>query len=296
MSRRWASWIHDSLEPTEGEVDRVRYGLPPKLLDDLRQATTPSEDEVASLLRNRAAWNELQAQRRWRVRGLPISLGMALAGAAALALFLRPVPYGAPPVPLQTAFVAPVLQLGPSIDGKARGQLALKRANEDGTEVALLDGSVTFEVDPEGRYRHLVVVAGDTEVEVKGTVFTVSRGGEGTAVSVERGVVEVRHKGQVAATLTAGQAWAEPRAVAVAPPPVELASEPEVVAEAPRAVSRPVRGEAAWAAIQRAHEADEDRRQLLGAIDAWLEAYSDSALAPKVKALRARVVAELEAQ
>jgi ferric-dicitrate binding protein FerR (iron transport regulator) len=124
--------------------------------------------------------------------------------------------------------------------------------------VRLLRGSVECDVvhDPQRRF---VVEVGAVEVVVKGTRFTVSSGvrssgapadreaeaPEQLAVSVERGLVEVRQPpDRVLALLSAGQRWSSDGRRPPAPAPIEeaspaLASGPEPEAPAPPAVPLP---------------------------------------------------------
>jgi transmembrane sensor len=128
--------------------------------------------------------------------------------------------------------------------------------------VRLLRGSVECEVvhDPERRF---VVEVGRVEVVVKGTLFTVSSGvrssraasdmeaetpEEQLAVSVERGLVEVRHPpDRVLALLGAGQRWSSDGRSSPATAPLEveappaLESKPKPEAPAPPAAARPRR-------------------------------------------------------
>jgi hypothetical protein len=90
--------------------------------------------------------------------------------------------------------------------------------------VRLWDGAVTIEVDPLLPTERLRVQVGDGEVEVRGTVFTVTaRADHLVHVGVSRGRVEVRPAGTAAMVLDDGSAW---RAAPVAEVAPALASPP----------------------------------------------------------------------
>lgn len=242
----WAEELHARLEPTplagrdprapgwarvtdpsDTEVARVTTTPLPGFLAVL---TAPTDAEVHALLLRRA---ELVGARRQRWLPIVASAGVlaTAATAAVLAITLWPTSdagYGTPDLAQgATAMVAPsdVVDLGPSIDlmahpvaGAAVPRVHIAAADSDGTVVDVLDGGTRFSVDPTGSYRNLTVRAGDVEVRVKGTVFTVDHVDDAVHVAVERGVVEVSTpSGQF--ELAAGERWTSiPDTVASADP------------------------------------------------------------------------------
>jgi len=105
------------------------------------------------------------------------------------------------------------------------------------------NGSVRFEVAKLGADDRFVVRTVDSEVEVRGTVFTVAVvspearcGATPTRVSVREGVVVVRHAGTTA-TLLAGDTWPRCEAAPPAAPPATVtapvATTPAPIAPAP---------------------------------------------------------------
>lgn len=86
---------------------------------------------------------------------------------------------------------------------------AVRLVNDSKNEVRveLERGEATFEVSKRPS-RKFIVAAGDVEVKVVGTRFTVNHSAAGVDVSVERGIVEVTLSGKTV-RLTAGQKWSE---------------------------------------------------------------------------------------
>lgn len=226
--------------PTPGELDRVVPAAPDL---SLAAASAPTDDEVSRLVHGAIpeawqAWTEpsdLEVQRLvarhselldrrprgWRP-GLVLGGGaaglVAAAAAIGLTLALPADTYGTPELVLgEASTLSPteVVDLGPSIDlsvhalpdRTAPPRVRLARADAEQTVLDVLDGGTRFVVDPGGLHRHLTVRAGDVEVVVKGTVFTVDALGDDlVAVGVERGRVQVTDPTGTR-FLTAGQAW-----------------------------------------------------------------------------------------
>ena len=78
--------------------------------------------------------------------------------------------------------------------------------DDHATVVTLERGEVAFHVAPREKDRPFLVEAGDVHVRVVGTEFTVRRVGVSAAVSVRRGVVEVREHDELT-RLKAGEQW-----------------------------------------------------------------------------------------
>ena len=94
---------------------------------------------------------------------------------------------------------------GSTIDADADADVELVTKQRDLVRIALHDGTATFDVtrDPERRF---VVVAGDVEVRVIGTRFSVTRTAAEVSVAVTRGLVEVAI-GDDVRRLAAGERW-----------------------------------------------------------------------------------------
>lgn len=77
-----------------------------------------------------------------------------------------------------------------------------------GETVRLYEGTVQLSVLPLPAGERFRVVVGDGEVEVRGTIFTVAAAADQLrSVTVQRGVVEVRTRGQGSVVLQAGDSW-----------------------------------------------------------------------------------------
>ena len=144
-----------------------------------------------------------------------------------------PIAYGVPPIRIGTTTrvnSGTALAFGPSIQMDASATIRVRQANESGTVIDLNEGTVHFDVDPVGEYRHLQIQAGEVVIRVKGTVFDVHREGGSVDVTVERGAVLVAHNGQET-LVTTQQSWSNrsPKRLPPVAPPVPLA-EP-IVAE-----------------------------------------------------------------
>lgn len=304
---RWPDWIRRALEPTPAELDP---GPPEDLLEIARAATAPLDDELMALrappypsaVRLAIPWTAL-----WG--------GLALAAAVLLLVWLWPAPAPELGVGTELALSGATHQLGPSIQLRGIGTASVEARTATGARVRVQGGGVRFDVDPNGPQRALVVLAGEVEVSVRGTVFDVFYVHERAAVHVVRGSVQVRAAG-VEQVLEAGQSWSEevPEAevVAVAPPPpapepvcpVCVAPAPvasPAVAEAPLEVEPeppldlppPVPPALQFAELLDRAEAEDRAGPLLGAIDQFLEDHPTSALGEEAEALRLEVGARI---
>ena len=222
---RYTDWIPKAVTPTPDEVSRVTDPLGVDLREAARDATAPTSDEVHRLMMSRARVRakldaELEAQHEGWSWGRPAVLGTAgLLAAAAMAMVMvgggEPT-YGDVALSIGEVHALSsntVLELGPAIDVTATGQLRIDQADARGTFVTLIDGTASFDVEPGADFRHLVVRAGDTEVEVKGTLFDVTMVNGEVGVVVDHGLVEVRHAGE-AFYLATGEQWTVPEMAA----------------------------------------------------------------------------------
>lgn len=96
-------------------------------------------------------------------------------------------------------------KLSPGVDALSDGKSVLKM---DGAKIRLVSGDVTFTVAPRNTSDKLVVVAGDLEVTVIGTVFrVVNKTGE-TRVWLQKGSVSIT-QGKVSKVLKPSEVWPE---------------------------------------------------------------------------------------
>ena len=161
-------------------------------------------------------WANIEARvgvRPRRRRIYALSLLLACTGAAAVWVLL-PRYLSAP----ERIFVTQSAPMQFSLDDGSQLQLSpasdvrwVDRRKSSDVRLQILRGNARFEIrhDPRRRFQ---VTAADVDVTVTGTVFSVELAHEGQAarVSVERGEVEVRPRGQMRllARLHAGQSWA----------------------------------------------------------------------------------------
>jgi hypothetical protein len=111
--------------------------------------------------------------------------------------------------------------------------------DDHATVVTLERGEVAFHVAPREKDRPFLVEAGDVHVRVVGTEFTVRRVGVAAAVSVRRGVVEVREHDELT-RLTAGELWPDEAKGAInAAPAPSTPAPPNAIAANPPAPSQP---------------------------------------------------------
>ncbi len=100
------------------------------------------------------------------------------------------------------------------------GALYLRVSSQPNEIVRVTEGRLTIDVSPLRAGERFRVIAGDAEVEVRGTAFDVTvREDRLVAVRVHHGVVVVRPAGTVEIELHANDVWHAPPREAVAPPP-----------------------------------------------------------------------------
>jgi hypothetical protein len=160
---------------------------------------------------------------RWLLPMLAAGAAAAVV-AAVLVWKLRPAPAVAPQVAAVRVEAAPDgsrVELGDATIAVAPGGSFVVTRPDGGVLIALDRGRVDLEVAPRKDRAPLVVRAGDVDVVVVGTKFSVEHAAE-IVVTVTEGVVSVQRGGD-AARVAAGQRWAAPAQVAAgAPmPPVE---------------------------------------------------------------------------
>lgn len=225
---RLPDWVVDAVSPTDDERERLEQPVDPALLGGCADVTSPSADEVASLLR-RLRQADAPSPLGW-LRPAPVLC--AVAALLVAALLLWPSPY--PPIGVAIELAeGELLELGPSVDLVGPATLVVVERGR----VELLDGRLAAEVDPEGRQRTLAIDSGALTTVVVGTRFVVTRVRSRETVAVERGRVRVATpEGDL--LLGAGEelTWPEPVEVtASAPstlPSLDLA--PQTPAEPPQ--------------------------------------------------------------
>lgn len=297
--------IAQLLQPTPAERAPV---LEDRELSAMRVRLQPTTMERRSLRPRRLP------RRRWPV--------MAVAAVALLALGLA---WSQRPIDLPSVGEIAVLStvdgqvLTPAAVATGAGTLVVEARSERGARVRLDEGRAVFEVDPRGEGRALVVVAGEVEVSVTGTRFSVARDGEQVHVRVERGAVAVQWPGG-ARNLRAGERWSGPvPAVSV----VEAVPAPEVASREPAAVEAvplkpvppktvpPKTGSAktgsaeprpdpttarsaarAWARVLDGVDSGVAPERTVSAVDAFLAAHATSPLHFEARWLRARTRVE----
>lgn len=186
------------------------------------------------------AWHEVRrrVRRRKQVRAI---------GAAAAALALLGVVAGFALRTPREAFVPGQVAVtqdtarswwlaeGSQVAVDPSSTVTLASADESDVVLIVESGRAAFDVT-KNPSRRFVVKADSVEVRVVGTKFTVQRDGHDVAVSVLRGIVEVR-EGEVVRRLTAGERWS--RGTGLAPELDELEGEEE--AATPRPTRSPPR-------------------------------------------------------
>lgn len=179
--------------------------------EDRRQAIKARVFDALDRERTAAAVRAQRAtRRRW-----PWALGLAVAAAAAAVLVLVVVSPGDDATrsgPLATRVTTDdqpsAFRAGDArLTALPRSTVVVSGDDERGTQVTLERGAVTCEVAPRAGRPPFRVLAGEVEVAVTGTVFTVRREGRAARVEVAEGVVEVRYRGATR-RLGAGESWA----------------------------------------------------------------------------------------
>ncbi len=115
----------------------------------------------------------------------------------------------ATPLHVQTEALATTLDIGDArITSDPSTTFDVTRP-DGGVLIQMTRGKVALEVGKRGNRAPLVVRAGDTDVEVVGTQFTVDYGDGSGAVDVKvtEGVVKVKHKSDEPARVAAGDEW-----------------------------------------------------------------------------------------
>lgn len=164
------------LDPTPEELERLSG--PPLAVPGqvLAKATLASSAELARM------------QPRVAKRSMP--WGALLA--AGVVLFALLLPQGPGPMLLQHEAPTTLdgnLKMGLNMKVEGQGVLVLHEYSRQGTEVELMSGQATFDVDPQGQYTELHVVYGDWVVYTQGARFTLS---DLPTLSVESGSVVVK--------------------------------------------------------------------------------------------------------
>ncbi len=159
------------------------------------------------------AFASIRPRRRW----LPIAgFACAAAAAAVLAFVWSSGSSGpAPSQPLAASRVvtdddsSTVTLGGASLDVAPASAVVMSGDDERGMLVVLERGAVDCAVPPREGRPPFVVHAGDVEVRVVGTKFTVARDGDSAMVEVTKGTVEVIADGD-RALVQAGEVWWRP--------------------------------------------------------------------------------------
>ncbi len=174
--------------------------------DDLAKWMTPDTSEA----RVHRLWSRVQEtqtdRRRWLVPALGGALLVAAGMIIALAVSSRTLAAGNELAAGGSTTVGHFSD-GSSVELASASAVRLVTDAKDEVRVELERGEATFEVSKRPS-RRFVVAAGDVEVKVVGTRFTVTHTATGVEVSVERGVVEVTANAKTA-RLTAGEKWSE---------------------------------------------------------------------------------------
>ncbi|HVY28699.1 MAG TPA: FecR domain-containing protein [Polyangiaceae bacterium] len=182
---------------------------------------------------------EKPASRVWR----GLLLGGALAAAAGLALWLtrpaQPVPVALGHLEASKTKAVATLRDGSSFELAAGSSLDVQQEQPTSVALVLQRGQVSFDVTHrEGR--KFSVVAGDVEVRVVGTAFSIkTSAGDAprVEVSVLRGAVEVRsaRRPGIVARVAAGQSWIQEQglreALSAAPLAAPVAATPATAPE-----------------------------------------------------------------
>lgn len=298
-----------ALEPTDNELQAQLAPLTGEERRFVALATAPGDDELRMLRarlprsaarRSRLAPGLLLACAAlllvWWLLPAPVVVATPEAGALVVAADAARWPVGE-----QRALDgALALSTSIGIEPAPAATLRLLQQDANGARLELVDGAATFEVDPNGGGRDLRVQAGEVEVRVVGTRFTVRRAGDAVDVAVARGRVEVRRQGSIR-TLGAGEArsWPAPDE----PLPLDDGAEPVGAPPSPTAALQPVAPPSSpdpsaeqarsWAALlDRLAEAPP--AAALAEVDAWLAAAATGPLTDEAQVHRLLLLAEAE--
>jgi len=193
---------------------------------------TGHREEVRTALLGGSSALAPSPHRRSRLLVLaPAAAAVAIAAAVSLWISSRP-----DDVPAQVA-MAPLATVHASENADY--------TNESRELVRLRNGTLTLDVEPLHEGERFRVVAGDGEVEVRGTSFEVTATGDHLiGVRVSRGRVEVRPAGGAMTVLEPGQSWhvpivaVTPPAPAPAPVPQPAPAPTKIVVARPHAIAK----------------------------------------------------------
>jgi hypothetical protein len=218
--------------------------IPVAPLDDER-LTNIERRVVAGALEAAARGHRLDAQRRQLGRALAVAaLGVAGFAGWALRGAPSPAPVAEPAaIQVQTDRERSLLDIGDATIASDPATAFAVTRPDGGVLVAMARGKVELAVAKRGGRPPLVVRAGDTDVVVVGTQFSVDYDGRGSAlVRVREGEVRVVHQ-QQATRVAAGQQWQTSRGlVASAERDAPDASAPQAPAPGRDASSAPASG------------------------------------------------------
>jgi hypothetical protein len=189
----------ERLTPEVEPLGDIRWArIEQSLMDRLDDELPPAEPVPAAV----------RASARARARTWPVALVATFAACAAAAFALR---VARPSFHASTSRV--VTETSPSHMTIAENSLDVSPESgiviseeEHATVLTLERGEVSLHVAPREKDRPFLVEAGDVQVRVVGTEFTVRRVGVGATVSVRKGVVEVREHGELA-LVRGGERW-----------------------------------------------------------------------------------------
>lgn len=174
---------------------------------DRRRWVEPERDDAL----DSATWERIDAKltegpkRSW---AWPAGAGVVLAAAAAMWLVLQsPAEWSEGELVARSEVLRAVMEDGSSVEAAPHSRL-IRQANQGADmHLQVAEGEATFDV-ARNAARDFVVHAGEVEVVVVGTRFSVDRG-DVVVVEVSRGAVEIRHEG-VSSFVSAGETWREP--------------------------------------------------------------------------------------
>jgi hypothetical protein len=216
----------DYWDATHGAIELARelpVAIPPHARrEEMRTAMLAASASVAGRAMHRA----------W------IAPAVALAAAAGLVGALA-VPGGSSS-PSSAGLRHGIVRRHPAPAGATEARYSTTSVGADEV-VRLTDGTIDIEVEPLSPGERFRVIVGDAEIEVRGTVFTVSASAEHLLdVAVARGRVDVKPETGPPATLGAGQSWHVARAAsAVEPTPPAMVPPPPLPSPPPRAPAPP---------------------------------------------------------
>lgn len=207
-------WLRDATSSTDREVRELSPVLPPRVMQGVRHDTASSQEEVEVLVTRLRRRSRPARTASVIVPALALAAAFLVTVPAAVAVFSAPSP--SQPQALASLGLGQVdlhgestFSLGPSITVIGRGTLSVDRIHDRGADVSIDRGVATFEVEPGGVARDLRVSAGQVQVQVRGTIFSVARVEDRSGVRVHRGEVAVVHDGQEL-RLRAGETWSTP--------------------------------------------------------------------------------------